>query len=81
MVEAMRDLRAARLEDHVTRVLAQEPHLTPEQRVRIAELVAEAPPLDDDQRAVIMAAFNPPRPPAQAVPRGEASADETRAAS
>jgi hypothetical protein len=39
VVEAKRDLRAARLEDYVARTVAQAPPLTPEQRDRIASLL------------------------------------------
>lgn len=39
LVGARRDLRATRLEDHVTRVLAEAPPLSDEQRERIATLL------------------------------------------
>jgi hypothetical protein len=39
LIEARRNLRAIRLEDHVTKVLAQAPPLTVEQRDRIAALL------------------------------------------
>ncbi len=39
LVSARRNLRAARLEDHVQRVLAEAPPLTDEQRERIAALL------------------------------------------
>lgn len=40
--EARQHLRALRLEDHVTKVLAQAPPLTDEQRTKLAELLAPA---------------------------------------
>lgn len=39
MVEKRVELRALKLEDHVTRVIAQAPPLTPEQIERIAALL------------------------------------------
>jgi hypothetical protein len=39
MVEKRLELRALKLEDHVTRVLAQAPPMTSEQRDRIAALL------------------------------------------
>lgn len=39
LLEARRALRAARLEDHVAKVLDEAPPLTPEQRSRIASLL------------------------------------------
>lgn len=39
LIEARRNLRALRLEDHVRKVLAGAPPLTDEQRERIAELL------------------------------------------
>jgi hypothetical protein len=39
LVEARRNLRALRLEDHVRKVLAGAPPLTDDQRERIAELL------------------------------------------
>lgn len=39
ILEARRDLRAARLEDHVARIVAEAPPLTPEQCDRIAALL------------------------------------------
>ena len=39
LVDARRDLRAAKLEAHVQKVLADAPPLTPEQRDRIATLL------------------------------------------
>jgi tRNA A58 N-methylase Trm61 len=38
---ARRDLRAARLEDHVRRVVGDSPSLTAEQRIRLAALVLD----------------------------------------
>ncbi len=43
LVEARRNLRAARLEDHVEKALADVPPLTEAQRLRIALLLAPAP--------------------------------------
>lgn len=40
LVEARRNLRAATLESHIARVLAEAPPLTDEQRVRLAGLLA-----------------------------------------
>lgn len=42
LIEARRRLRAARLEQHVQKVLAEAPPLTPEQRDRIARLLTPA---------------------------------------
>lgn len=42
LVTARRDLKAARLEDYVARVIASAPPLTGEQRDRIAVLLAGA---------------------------------------
>ena len=42
LVEARRNLRALRLEEHVTKVLAGAPPLTDEQRERIAALLRAA---------------------------------------
>lgn len=39
LIDARRALRAARLEDHVTKVLAEAPPLNDEQRDRIAALL------------------------------------------
>lgn len=39
IAEAERDLRAAQLEDHIERVVAAAPPLTPEQRDRLALLL------------------------------------------
>lgn len=39
LIEARRNLKAARLAEHVERVVAQAPPLTPEQRDRIAALL------------------------------------------
>lgn len=39
LIEARRSLRAARLEEHIQRVLAEAPPLTDEQRERIATLL------------------------------------------
>ena len=39
VVDAQRDLRAARLEDYIARTLATAPPLTPDQRQRLAQLL------------------------------------------
>ncbi|RNB46546.1 hypothetical protein EDM22_13810 [Agromyces tardus] len=39
LVEARRNLKAERLADHVARVVAEAPPLSPEQRARIAALL------------------------------------------
>ncbi len=41
LVAARRDLRAARLEDHIARVVAEAPPLTNEQRERLALLLTQ----------------------------------------
>lgn len=41
LIEARRNLRALRLEDHVRRVLAGEPPLTDEQRAHISAVLSE----------------------------------------
>ncbi|GAA2082407.1 hypothetical protein GCM10009840_18240 [Pseudolysinimonas kribbensis] len=42
LINARRNLKAARLEDYVTKVVADAPPLTPEQRDRIATLLRGA---------------------------------------
>ncbi len=43
LIAARRDLRAARLEDYITRTVDAAPPLTPEQRDRLAVLLRGAP--------------------------------------
>lgn len=43
LVDARRELRAARLEEHIRRVVAEAPPFTPEQRARLAILLRPSP--------------------------------------
>lgn len=42
LLDARRDLRAARAEDYITKVLAEAPPLTDQQRTRLCELLRPA---------------------------------------
>lgn len=44
LVDARRDLKAARLEDHIQRIVDAAPPLTPEQRDRLASILRGATP-------------------------------------